>query len=183
MKKLCIALVGLLLFCPSASAQTLVDAVRAGVRAQKEAPGHFQYGVNLRYEPILIVSYEQKAAMIAFGYRFNRKNYLGLNAGISPSKVCTSSYPFEEYVKFVGVPLTLDYIRYCPIGKRKHNSFIYGAEAGALVIGKDPHRRNLSQFYGFLKAGFDFRLCEAAHIHWNVEIGFLTCGLALGFTF
>ena len=174
MKRIVILLAALL-FGSSAYAQSgsLNDEVKG-----------FQWGIQYKQE---VFGYDgfffQASANVSMGYRFDRRNYLG----------CQTGYAFKAFLSGIGgpdpynaIPLLADYIHYCPIGKMKKNSFIWGAEAGAIFTlyrtDTAPVYDETLPFIG-LKAGVDFSVADVAHLMLALRANYLGPGVSIGFTF
>ena len=144
----------------------------------------FQWGVQYKQE---VFGYDgwlfQASANASMGYRFNRRNYLGAQTG----------YAFKAFVSGIGgndpcnaIPFLADYIHYCPIGKAKKNSFIWGAEAGAMIVlYVEETGLVINELWPFagLKAGLDFAIADYTHLMIALRANYLGPGISIGFTF
>ncbi len=89
--------------------------------------GRFQYGAAFRTGKASQVTTET-AVVLSAGYRLKR-DYFGINVGYGVGSTfyerdCGRTYGFD------GIPVTLDYIHYCLLGKAKKHSIYVGAEYG-----------------------------------------------------
>ncbi len=112
MKRLFILVVmGLLSWATIANAQS--DSVVVNVQEEtlvedymmNEKKGRFQCGVTLRYGGTCLSSTE-KAIVFAGGYRFNRRNYLGLNIGVARAEYGVNWDRGYQSGKYIGCPIS-----------------------------------------------------------------------------
>ncbi len=165
--------------------------VSAAAEAQtNETPKKFseslQFGVNYRIgSPSVFCS--EETATISGGYRFNRKNYLGLTLGISDAEWYNDAEPADY--PFTGYPIALDYIHYFPLGKAKNHSIYLGGEVGILYsneVAKVEYGDGdveLGSEIIMLKTGMDFRIYKNLHINFGLRIGLLCGGVSCGISF
>ena len=124
--------------------------------AQEE--GHMQYG--LRADLLRIGFNDYDTFNVTGGWRFNRRNYLGIGTGCHVIDVYTDSDPSVDNGPTLSVPLYADYVHYYPL-KNDKNSFYLGAEAGMTIYPDKLPTKNddgrIDPYYS-LKLGWDFTL-------------------------
>lgn len=126
------------------------------VCAQEE--GRMQFGVRADLLRLGFNKYDTYNATA--GWRFNRRNYLGIGTGCHIIDVYTDSDPSVDNGATASIPIYADYIHYYPL-KNDKNSFYLGAEAGMTIYpGKLPTKnvKNRIDPYYSLKVGWDFTL-------------------------
>ena len=158
--------------------------------AQVITGGEFQWGVAARYD-IFYYMNEQTSLNFSMGDRFNRKNYLGGQTGMSRGE----SYIDSEgrTYQYIGIPVLIDYIHYYPIGKAKNDSFYLGGEMGAVLqYFTDEEEVASSDIidssydaspYLCLKFGLDFRLKDKLHLSFGLQANDIGAGAMIGVTF
>lgn len=98
--------------------------------------GHMQFGARLDLIGIGFNSYSTINATA--GWRFNRRNYLGIGTGCHLIDVYTDASPSVDNGLTASIPVYADYVHYFPL-KREKNSFYLGTEAGMTIYpGKLP---------------------------------------------
>ncbi len=167
----------------------------------QEGKGYLQLGGTLRYGAPYPYSHEE-ALVYACGYRFNRRNYVGLNVGIARANDGVEWYNGYQGAAYIGCPVSLDYTHYFPIGKKKKRHSIYlGAELGLIYsFGQSffYHGSKYNEETGrydyveeevslgspiiIIKAGMDHPIFEDFHLNWGFRLGILSAALSIGFT-
>ncbi len=155
-----------------------------------KAKGWWQFGVSARYG-MPMMYHNEHAVVIGAGYRFDRKNYLGLNIGVAHAEDYFSAYGRD--FDYIGCPITLDYTHNFFLGKAKRHSFYLGGELGATfsfgqtaVIKETDdlfHEESLGIPILMLKAGMDFQLYKRLHMNFGFRLGALGLQGSVGFTF
>ncbi len=152
---------------------------------EREKSGRFQFGINYR-NGITGAYVDEQAVTLSGGYRFNRKNYLGINAGVSDAEYYNDAD--GNTYSFTGVPVALDYIHYFPIGKARNHSIFLGGEAGVLCSSKTV-TDNLGEEIGMgtafltLKTGVDFKIYKRLHLNCGVRLGLVCAEFSCGISF
>ena len=158
--------------------------------AQTEEVSGFQWGVAYKQELSMLGS--SASATATAGYRFNRGNYLGFQAGYAflPQ---TKEIGGTEFGQYSGIPLLADYIHYFPMGKTKRNSFFTGIEGGGYIIhfsggptrwGSVIDPSSSLAYYACIKNGFDFNIADVTHLQVGVLMSYpLGYGVSVGLTF
>lgn len=126
------------------------------VCAQEE--GRMQFGVRADLLRLGFNKYDTYNATA--GWRFNRRNYLGIGTGCHLIDVYSDSDPSVDNGPTASIPLYADFVHYYPL-KNDKNSFFIGAEAGITIYpGKLPTKSNDDRVdvYYDLKLGWDFTL-------------------------
>ncbi len=158
----------------------------------KTSKGWWQFGVSYRGGSPMI--YHSEHAFVAgAGYRFNKKNYLGLNVGAAKAVDTFTGYGPENDFEYVGCPISLDYTHNFFLGKAKKHSiylggevggtFSFGQEAEIPMLGGPNQVVQLGIPVFMVKTGMDFQLYERLHINFGARIGFLGGQGSIGFTF
>ncbi len=128
----------------------------APVFAQEE--GRMQFGVRADLRRLGFNDYDTFNATA--GWRFNRRNYLGIGTGCHIIDVYTDADPSVDNGPTASIPIYADYVHYYPL-KNDKNSFYLGAEAGMTIYpSKFPVKnddRRVDAYYS-LKLGWDFTL-------------------------
>ncbi len=179
--RLSVVAIALLSFAASANAQT-EETISNQIKAEK---GWFQYGVNGRIgfvDPFT----SEKAIVLSGGYRFNKKNYLGLNLGFAAAEWHDDARP-EDHL-YAAFPFSLDYTHNFYLGKAKKHSIFLGGEVGAGLtpkVVKYDDGDEISLGYGilFVKTGLDFQLHDRLHLNLGIRVGFLALGAGVGISF
>ncbi len=204
MKKL-LSFMVIMLFSLTAVTYAQSDSVVVSVpevdNVAKATKGKFQYGATIRYGSPYPYSHEE-ALVFAGGYRFNRRNYLGLNIGVSHSSVYKSAKGIDA--EYIGCPISLDYIHYFPVGKAKKHSVYLGAELGTVhSFGQTytypvynynyeteewddvtyKEEGDLSAGIAVIKVGMDHPIYKHMHLNWGIRFGLLALGVGLGVSF
>ncbi len=200
-----IAAIALIAFASTASAQTdqpAEDALNPKTEfptpsddIQKTKKGWWQFGVTARVGNHFFYTTEA-AVVLGAGYRFNKKNYLGLNVGIAHAENNITVGPgFVESFPFIGCPITAEYKHNFFLGKAKKHSIYLGAEAGFLSsFGQkgvwedsqgefETEEHTLGEAITYLKFGMDFQLNKKLNMNFGFNVGVLALGASLGFTF
>lgn len=124
--------------------------------AQEE--GHMQFGV--RADLLRLGFNEYDTFNATAGWRFNRRNYLGIGTGCHVIDVYTDAEPWVDNGPTASIPLYADYVHYYPL-KNDRNSLFIGTEAGMTIYpGKLPTKDDDNRIdpYCSLKMGWDFTL-------------------------
>ena len=124
--------------------------------AQEE--GRMQFGVRVDVLRLGFNDYDTYNATA--GWRFNRRNYLGIGTGCHVIDLYNDADPRLDNGPIPSIPLYADYVHYYPLKNDKH-SFYLGAEAGMTIYpGKLPVKNDNSRVdaYYSLKMGWDFTL-------------------------
>ncbi len=202
-QRLMILAAALLAFAATASAKTEESESAPSVQnienptadAAKAREGWWQFGVTARVGNHFFYTPEA-AVVLGAGYRFNKKNYLGLNVGIAHAENNITVGPgFVESFPFIGCPITAEYKHNFFLGKAKKHSIYLGAEAGFLSsFGQkgvwedsqgeyETEEHTLGEAITYLKFGMDFLLYKKLHMNFGFNVGVLALGASLGFTF
>jgi hypothetical protein len=155
--------------------------------AQNNINKGLQWGAEIRYDSYL--SQELTSGNVSLGWRFNRKNYAGIRAGIGRGNNYSDATGY--HYDFTGIPIVADYTRYLPLGKKKKHSFYVGAEVGTVlqhytdkiyIDDKENLSTNDSSPFISAKLGFDFAISKM-HIQLGTQLNLLGFGCHLGLTF
>ena len=141
------------------------------VSAQYPENGRWQFGVQRGCSAGLFVvedHYHVKA-----GWRFDRKNYLGLETGYKRIDVTDDADPSNENGEVPLIPLWVDYTRYVPFRHYVDHSFFYGVVTGCEIYPnqlplKDDHTLCTPMFQ--LKTGLDWRIYKRLGVYASVCI-------------
>ncbi len=176
--KLSLVAIALLSFAASAYART------DNIDAPKADKGWFQYGVNVRTNVMVYAS--EQALTLSGGYRFNKKNYLGLNLGVARAEWTDDSR--GQTHPYTAVPVALDYIHNFYLGKARKHSIYLGGEAGIGCSSKtvkyeDGEEHELGYGILTLKTGLDFQLHNRLHLNLGIRVGYFSLGAGVGISF
>lgn len=139
--------------------------------AQYPENGRLQFGVKRGFTFGPFCGEDHNLAMA--GWRFDRKNYLGLVSGLLMTEIVDDADPDNENGEVSFVPLGVDYTRYVPFRKHVDHSFFYGVVAGAgwytdkLPL-KDDNTRCLPFFQ--CKLGLDFRIYKRLGVNFGLHL-------------
>ncbi len=124
--------------------------------AQEE--GRMQFGVRVDLSDLGFNAYSTLDATA--GWRFNRRNYLGIGTGCHIIDVYTDAAPWVDNGSTPSIPIYADYVHYYPL-KNDRNSFYIGAEAGMTIypdkLPTTDDDGRIDPYYS-LKIGWDFTL-------------------------
>ncbi len=163
------------------------------VKASEARKGWWQFGATARVSNHFFYTNEQSVVLGA-GYRFNKKNYLGMNIGVAKA---SDTYKWDgpgETFYYTACPITLDYTHNFFLGKAKKHSIYLGAELGGLFsfgqtamyqpLPDDPYEEvPLGSPITNLKFGMDFQLYKKLHLNFGVSAGVLALGAGIGLTY
>lgn len=139
--------------------------------------GKYQWGLAAKAESAYLGTGLASVDVMA-GKRLDRKNYVGLQTGITRVSA-DGCDPLSKKEYDFGLPILADYIHYFPIGKKKTNSFTLGAEAGAILV-----QDLFDGFDAAVKFGFDFSLGrKAPHLFLDLRIKPAGGGYSIGIAF
>ncbi len=177
-----IAAIAMLSFAASADAQT------QDTDTPKAKKGWWQYGVS--YRAGLLNPFEsENSVVLNAGYRFNRKNYLGISAGYGRGNTYIDADCGADY-DYNGIPVTLEYLHNFYIGEAERHSFYLGGEAGGLFSWESAEAQceegtvhHFGAGIAMLKTGMDFQLHEKLHMNFGIRLGFLALGFNVGISF
>ncbi len=167
----------------------------------KEKKG-FQYGATLRYGGTFLFSSEA-AFVLAGGYRFDRRNYLGLNVGVAYAASWVNWDTGPQGDTYWGAPISLDYTHYFPVGKSKKHSIILGAELGFIYsFGQSflyehagDYNAETESFeteyeevpfggaIAVIKLGMDHPISQKMNLNWSLRLSLFTAGVGIGISF
>jgi hypothetical protein len=156
--------------------------------AQNTSMKRLQWGAEARYD-IYDLNESMASGDVSLGWRFNRKNYVGIRAGFG--KGSTYKDDSGSNYNYNGIPLLADYIHYFPVGKSSRNSFFIGGEAGPVFQHyteefkeedqKDMSKNDSCPFAGFM-FGFEFAMGKP-YITIGLQANMIGFGCRLGVIF
>ncbi len=169
-------------FAASAEAQTEKSSTE---KAQK---GWWQFGVT--YRNSLLTPFDtENSVVLNGGYRFNKKNYLGLGVGYGKGSAYIDADCGAEYY-YNGIPVITEYRHNFYLGKAKKHSIYLGGELGALLSWETAEAKcEEGEVHHFgthifgIKAGMDFQLYQRLHMNFGFSVGVLALGFSAGITF
>lgn len=148
-----------------------------------QGDGRMQYGVRIDVVSAGINAYD--TYNITAGWRFNRKNYLGIGTGCHVIDTYTDADPSLDNGPTASIPIYLDYVHYFPFKKHNRNSFFLGIEAGPtfylskLPTKDDDGRHDVFQCY---KMGWDYTLSNRIGLFFGPSLKvYRGLGLSLDF--
>ncbi len=174
----------------AASARSGENPVADAPKAQK---GWWQFGATARIGNHFFYTSE-KSVVLGAGYRFNKKNYLGMNMGVAKAG---DTYKWDgpgETFYYTACPITLDYTHNFFLGKAKKHSIYLGAELGGLFsfgqtamyqpLQDAPYEEvPLGSSITNIKFGLDFHLYKKLHLNFGFSVGVLALGAGIGVSF
>ncbi len=154
----------------------------------KEKKSWWQFGISYR-AGILNPFESERSAVLSAGYRFNRKNYLGLSTGYGRGNTYIDADCGADY-DYNGIPVTLEYLHNFYLGKAKKHSIYLGGEAGGLFSWESAEAKceegvvhNFGAGILMIKTGMDFQLYERLHMNFGIRVGLLALGAGIGLTY
>lgn len=162
----------------------------------------FQWGVSARAEFVNWV-HSQISANLSLGYRFDRRNYVGVRTGYAfKGKTYVDADPGTYYYR--GIPAIAEYTHYFPVGRTKMHSIFLGAEGGCTFAhyyngfgctweeteGATQRRQvynttpvtKVIPFAG-VKSGLDFNIADFTHLQFGIIVSYWGYGVMAGLTF
>ncbi len=195
--KLSVIAIALFSFAAAASAQSsepVMNTPETEIPAndtQKAKKGWWQFGVGYRIGSPIIYHNEQ-AVVLSGGYRFNKKNYLGLNVGVAKATDTYTEYGPQDF-DYIGCPITLDYTHNFFLGKaRKHSIYLGGEVGGTFSFGQTGEIKETDDIFRLeplgipvmmIKTGMDFQLYKRLHLNFGVRVGILGVQGSIGISF
>ncbi len=157
----------------------------------KTKKGWWQFGIGYRIGSPIIYHHEQ-AVVLSGGYRFNKKNYLGLNVGVAKAEDTYTDYGMHDF-EYIGCPITLDYTHNFFLGKaRKHSIYLGGELGGIFSFGQTGKIKETDDLFMLVplgtpimmvKTGMDFQLYKRLHLNFGVRVGILGGQGSIGISF
>ncbi len=154
--------------------------------------GWWQFGAGYRIGSPIIYHNEQ-AFVLSGGYRFNKKNYLGLNIGVAMAEDTYKGYGPDGDFEYIGCPITLDYTHNFFIGKaRKHSIYLGGEAGGTFSFGQTGIIQETDDIFTevplgtpviMIKTGMDFQIYRRLHLNFGIRLGILGAQVGAGITF
>ncbi len=163
----------------------------------KTQKGKYQFGVSLRYgTPYSFIITVEEGIIISNGYRFGKRNYLGLNVGVA--KVTDvlrweKDYGTYKSIKYLACPISLEYIHYFPVGKAREHAVMLGAEVGcdhsfgkSYVEKYESDTRSEKAFVNpiaMIKVGMEHPVSKRVNLNWSLNVAtLLGLGASIGIT-
>ncbi len=147
----------------------------------------WQFGVTLRGGYANQISMEH-AVVAAAGYRLGN-NYFGINAGYGTGSTFYQNDCSGMTYGFDGIPITVEYSYYFPLGKEKKHSLYLGGEYGCFHSWDEVEAHCSYTVYDMgasilmLKAGFDFQVYKRLHLNVGGRLGMKCYGVSCGISF
>ncbi len=193
--RILILAIAIFAFAASAEAQTEKSSLEndKDVRmlfdnAPKVQKSWWQFGVTYR-NGVLSPFDGEHSVVLNGGYRFNKKNYLGIGAGYGKGYAYIDADCGAEY-RYNSIPVIMEYIHNFYLGKARKHSIYLGGELGALHSWETAEAKceegmvhDFGTYVLGLKTGMDFQLYQRLHLNFGFSIGLLALGFSAGITF